>query len=230
MPRGINNDVSTKKVIRPAKVPVLDDKLFPGARSEGLTASKAMRGMLLALGMSQDSITKQSLQPVRGHVFFHNLQNLWVCSNPNCHETHSHRGSETEQNIPVGTLHAIHRLACKCGGRVLDLIVCEVCGDVFLGGFRSGQSGKLEILTSDQPDLENMPDRVSVRYISGQYVVFWPLNEEEPGTTVPQDKEYTIKSKIKSKNGRRITRRWVQAKLNVFSGELKTKCITTGRK
>ena len=180
-----------------------------------------MRGMLLALGMSQDPDTDQSLQPVRGHVFFHNLQNLWVCSNPNCNETHTHRVSEAEQNIPVGALHAIHRLACKCGGRVLDLIVCEVCGDVFLGGFRSGQSGKLEILTSDQPDLENMPDRVSVRHISGQYVIFWPLKEEHPWTTVPQDEEYTIKSKIKSKNGRRITRRWVRAKLNVFSGQLK---------
>lgn len=213
--------VSREKVVRPAKVPVLDDKLFPGARSEGQIASKAMRGMLLALGMSQDSETEQSLQPVRGHVFFHNLQNLWVCTNPNCNETHTHRGSEAEQNVPVGALHAIHRLACNCGGRVLDLIVCEVCGDVFLGGFRSGQRSIVEILTSDQPDLEKMPDRVSVRHISGQYVIFWPLKEEHPWITVPQDEEYTIKSKIKSKNGRRITRRWVQAKLNVFSGQLK---------
>ena len=219
--RDACREVSREKVVRPAKVPVLDDKLFPGAQSEGQTASKAMRGMLLALGMSQDSVTEQSLQPVRGHVFFHNLQNLWVCSNPNCNETHTHRVSEAEQNIPVGALHAIHRLACKCGGRVLDLIVCEVCGDVFLGGFRSGQSGKLEILTSDQPDLKNMPDRVSVRHISEQYVVFWPLNEVDHETTVPQDKKYTIKSRIKSKNGRRITRRWVQAKFNVFSGQLK---------
>ena len=218
--RDACREVSTEKVVRPAKVPVLDDKLFPGARIEGQTASKAMRGMLLALGMSQDPDTDQSLQPVRGHVFFHNLQNLWVCSNPNCNETHTHRGSEAEQNIPVGALHASHRLACNCGGRVLDLIVCEVCGDVFLGGFRSGQ-GKLKILTSDQPDLENMPDRVSVSHKSEQYVIFWPLNEQHPWATGPQDEEYTIKSKIKSKNGRRITRRWVHAKLNVFSGQLK---------
>ena len=223
--RDACREVSKENVVRPAKVPVLDDKLFPGARSEEQTASKAMQGMLLALGMSQDSVTEQSLQPVRGHVFFHNLQNLWVCSNPNCNVTHTPRVSEAEQNIPVGTLHAIHRLACKCGGRVLDLIVCEVCGDIFLGGFRSGQSGKLEILTSDQPDLENMPDRVSARHISGQYVIFWPLNEGDPWTTVPQDIEYTIKSKIKSKNDRRITRRWVQAKLNVFSGELKQNAL-----
>ena len=98
--------------------------------------------------------------------------------------------------------------------KVLDLIVCEVCGEVFLGGFRGGHLGKLEILTTDQPDLENMPDSVSMQRKCGQYAVFWPLNEK------PQDTEYTILSKIKTKNRKRITRRWVKAKLNVFSGQL----------
>ena len=218
--RDACRETSHEKIVRPAKVPALDDMLFPGTRQEGQIASDAMRGMLLALGMSKDPTTENSLQPVRGHVFFHNLQNLWVCSNPNCKEAHANRGSEAEHNIPVGALYATHRLACTCGGRVLDLIVCEVCGDVFLGGFRSGQSRMLEILTTDQPDLENMPDRVLMTQRSGQYAIFWPLNEMYPWTTEPQDIEYTIQSKIKSKRSKRITRRWVKAKLNVFSGQL----------
>ena len=218
--RDACREVSSGEIVRPAKVPALDDKLFPDARLEEQTASKAMRGMLLALGMSQDPTTENSLQPVRGHVFFHNLQNLWVCSNPNCREIHGNHKTELEQNIPVGTLHTTHRLSCYCGGRVLDLIVCEVCGDVFLGGFRGGQSGKLEILTTDQPDLENMPDRVSMTQRSGQYAVFWPLKEAHPWTVEPQDFEYTIQSKIKTKKDKRITRRWVKAKFNVFSGQL----------
>lgn len=205
--------VSHTKTVRPAKVPVLDDELFPGARREDQTASEAMRGMLLALAMSKDATTEHSLQPVRGHVFFHNLQNLWVCANPDCNTAHATRETEFEQNIPVGALHATHRLACSCGGRVLDLIVCEVCGEVFLGGFRGGQQGKLEILTADQPDLENMPDRVSVRKTYGSYAVFWPLSKTDSCTTAPEDVEYTM-------DNRRIKRRWVKAKLNVFSGHL----------
>ena len=40
---------------------------------------------------------------------------------------------------------------------------------------------KIEILTADQPDLENMPDRVSVEQKKyGQYAIFWPLNEDQP--------------------------------------------------
>lgn len=213
-------EASGKKIVRPTKVPVLNDELFPGDQLEKQTASKAMRGMLLALGMSKDSTTGNSLQPVRGHVFFHNLQNLWVCSNPNCETAQANRGNKTGENIPVGKLHATHRLACSCGGRVLDLIVCEACGDVFLGGFRGGQPGRLEILTTDQPDLKNMPDRVSMIQRSDNYVIFWPHNEAHPWTVEPQDFEYTIQSKIKTKRGKRITRRWVKAKLNVFSGQL----------
>lgn len=218
--RDACRETSQEKIVRPAKVPALDDLLFPGARQERQITSRAMQGMLLALGMSRNSTTGNSLQPLRGHVFFHNLQNLWVCSNPNCDVFHANRGPKAAHNIPVGALYATHRLACACGGRVLDLIVCEVCGDVFLGGFRGGQTGKFEILTTDQPDLENMPDSVSMMQSSGQYAIFWPLSEMPPWTVEPQDIEYTIKSKIKSKRGKRITRRWVKAKLNVFSGQL----------
>ena len=218
--RDACRETSPQKIVRPAKVPALDKVLFPDARQEDQIASNAMRGMLLALGMSRDSTTGNSLQPVRGHVFFHNLQNLWVCSNPNCEADHVDREPEATHSMPVGALHATHRLACTCGGRVLDLIVCEICGDVFLGGFRGGQTRKFEILTTDQPDLENMPDRVSMIQRSGQYAIFWPLSEMPPWTVEPQDIEYTIKSKIKSKRGKRITRRWVKAKLNVFSGQL----------
>ncbi len=226
--RDACREIAHEKTVRPAKIPELDDQLFPGARHGEQTASKAMRGMLLALGMSnlsKDSQTRQSLQPVRGHVFFHNLQNLWACSNPNCDITSVNRGNQAEENIPVGALHTTHCLACSCGGRVLDLIVCEVCGDVFLGGFRGGHPGTLEILTTDQPDLEKMPDRVSTRQLYGQYAIFWPLNDSAPWTTTPQDCEYTIKSKIKIKNGRKITRRWVKAKLNIFSGQLQQNVI-----
>ena len=52
------------------------------------------------------------------------------------------------------------------GGGVLDLIVCEVCGEPLLGGFRKGpkQQGYptdgAEILTADQPNLEDIPDRI----------------------------------------------------------------------
>jgi len=170
--------------------------------------------------MSKESVTGPSPQPVRGHIFFHNLQNLWACSNPECTDTNC----ETTQRqiafisgmaIPIGAIHKEHRLTCTCGGRVLDLIVCEVCGDIFLGGFRAKRrigTQEIEILTVDQPGLENMPDRVSIEQKHGQYAVFWPLNENLAWSTEPQDEEY---------QANHINRRWRRAYLNVFSGRLR---------
>ena len=212
--------VAKNESVRPTKVPDLDDILFPGARAQNQTASDAMRGLLLALGMSKESVTGPSPQPVRGHIFFHNLQNLWACSNPectdtNCDTTQRQDASTLDMAIPIGAIHKEHRLTCTCGGRVLDLIVCEVCGDIFLGGFRAKRrigTQEIEILTADQPDLENMPDRVSVEQKYGQYAVFWPLNENPAWKTKPQDNKYQHD---------KINRQWRSAYLNVFSGILR---------
>ena len=214
--------------VRPTKVPDLDDILFPGARAQNQTASDAMRGLLLALGMSKESVTGPSPQPVRGHIFFHNLQNLWACSNPectdtNCDTTQRQEASTLDRAISIGAIHKEHRLTCTCGGRVLDLIVCEVCGDIFLGGFRAKRrigTQEIEILTADQPDLENMPDRVSVEQKKyGQYAIFWPLNEDQPWTTQPQEP-------TKKYQANYIDRGWKQAVLKVFSGDLRQTAVS----
>jgi DEAD/DEAH box helicase domain-containing protein len=199
--------------VRATKVAQLDRVLFPGAQpGQNSSVSDAMRGMLLALGMSQTlQPASVSPQPVRGHLFFHNLQNLWLCINPNCTDSLCEtRRPQRGQVLPVGALHARHRLACSCGGRVLDLVVCEVCGEVFLGGFRSPQES-FEILTADQPDLEKMPDQISTEQRHGQYAIFWPLIDGCPRSTVPQKQSYQFQ---------KIERRWRRARLNVFTGVL----------
>ncbi len=216
--------VAINQSVRPSKVSDLDDVLFPNARPKNQPVSNAMRGLLLALGTSKESVTGPSPQPVRGHIFFHNLQNLWVCSNPDCTDSHCDTkqrqvASESGIAIPVGALHEKHRLTCSCGSRVLDFIVCEVCGEIFLGGFRAQRqigTQQVEILTADQPDLENMPDRVSVVQRYGEYAVFWPLNEATPYTTQPQNQEYQANY---------IKRNWTRARLNVFSGILQQNTV-----
>ena len=212
--------VAINESVRPTKVPDLDNVLFPGIRLEKQTASDAMRGMLLALGMSKETETGPSPQPVRGHIFFHNLQNLWVCSNPGCTDplcgtTEGRRASAPDLTVPIGAPHEKHCLTCSCGGRVLELIVCEVCGEIFLGGFRTKRqvgTQQVEILTADQPDLEDMPDRVSVERKYGQYAIFWPLNETVPWETEPHSQNYQANA---------IKRLWKRACLNVFSGILR---------
>src|SRR5207245_2565576 len=77
-------EAAVDRRIRPAQVTRLDPMLFPGASTPaGAYASNAMRGLLLALGMAH-APGGGSPQPLRGHLFYHNLQNLWACCNPAC--------------------------------------------------------------------------------------------------------------------------------------------------
>lgn len=200
--------------IRPTKIPHIDRKLFHKEGLEEMAASEAMRGLLLALGMSRTPLGNTSPQPVRGHFFFHNVQNLWACANPECDdELHVKSLGTGDVEGPIGALHAEHRLTCTCGGRVMDLIVCEICGDVFLGGYRSVTSVEdrdVEILTADLPDIADMPGRVFSSQTYGKYAVFWPT--ERNGSEVePADKRF-------DHNG--IGRSWVPARLDVASGRL----------
>jgi ATP-dependent helicase YprA (DUF1998 family) len=206
--------------VRPTPVHEADRLLFPDAPREGLRASEAMRGFLLSLGMSIDPGTKASPQPVRGHLFFHNLQNLWVCCNPKCDHANCKPELRKQERaagwpVAVGALYPRHQLSCsKCGGRVLDLIVCEVCGEAFLGGFRKSPNQQkyppvgAEILTADQPNLEDIPDRVRLGRQYQTYAVFWPVVEAVPWATKPE-----------GDGGDRAA--WRAAKLDVFTGELR---------
>lgn len=194
--------------VRATKVEDLQQQIFPNSQH----GYDSMRGLLLALGMSKLE-NGRSPQPVRGHLFFHNLQSLWACSNPSCTEVDYNK---RKSDLPtIGAIHANHRLTCGCGSRVLDLIVCEVCGDVFLGGYKSTRklgTRTIDILTPDQPELEGIPDLVVMNQRYGNYRVFWPLpGETPPWTTKPQDLEWTV-DKIKC--------RWIRAKLDRKTGVL----------
>jgi DEAD/DEAH box helicase domain-containing protein len=196
--------------VRAVQIPHLDQILFG---STDVSISDAMRGLLLALGLSKQVDTGRSPQPVRGHLFFHNLLNLWSCSSPNCTDINCNHERRAADQPSIGAIYANHRLTCSCGSRVLDLIVCEVCGEVYLGGFKhfpdsvkAQTSSAPMILTADEPDLEGMPER-SITYRNYcQYALIWPVDWRK---VKPQTAQWTVDGK---------ERRWTKAALDTVTG------------
>ncbi|HUB33404.1 MAG TPA: DEAD/DEAH box helicase [Bryobacteraceae bacterium] len=134
--------------------------------------------------------------PVRAHLFFRNLQGLWVCSNPNCNAA-----AWRAAPCPVGSLHYSPALTCSCGARILELLYCEACGEVFLGGYRQQGANPNEwYLSPDHPDLEASPDLVSLERKYARYAVFWPVL----GGAAPLRPTWTQDA---------VARRWVSAYL-----------------
>lgn len=115
--------------------------------------------------------------PVRVHYFFHNAGRLWVCLNPEC----SGRTGATPLGAsppPVGRFYVEPRPRCDdCNARVLELLYCQPCGEVFIGGYRDEDdtANNAWFLSPDYPDLEHVPDRsASLKRTHGEYLVFWP--------------------------------------------------------
>jgi DEAD/DEAH box helicase domain-containing protein len=110
--------------------------------------------------------------PVRAHLLFRNLQGLWACSDPQC----SLAVGRTAP-APVGRLLYNPAIVCQCGARVLELLYCEACGEVFLGGYRRPGANPNEwYLSPDHPDLEASPEIAAFDRDYARYAVFWPAD------------------------------------------------------
>lgn len=166
--------------VRATDIRILGQRLFGGDQpgecfDDG--REESLRGFLLALAVSHDPRAPgRSPQPVRGHAFFDNLNNLWACTNPECPGVRADcRGPDRPA---VGRMLGGPALACPdCGSRVLELIVCEVCGEVMFGGHRRQtriNGAQRDFLTADEPDLEGLPDRAVHQQRHGRYWVLWP--------------------------------------------------------
>ncbi|MBF2013798.1 MAG: DUF1998 domain-containing protein [Rivularia sp. T60_A2020_040] len=85
-----------------------------------------------------------------------------------------------EQPPPVGKLFLEPRPLCDCcNSRVIELLYCQSCGEVFLGGFKreDPDSPNAWYLSPDYPYLENVPDKAaSLSRTFGEFLIFWPAN------------------------------------------------------
>lgn len=137
-------------------------RLFGSARFD------ALRGLLLILAEAKRP-DGQSLLPVRSHIFFQNIHNLWACTNPMCHDL-------AGPAMPsIGRLFSEHRLTCpECSSRVLELVICEVCGEVLLGGQHTTTGHGTTVLSSDSAHLDSLPEQASSDS-AANYAVIWPI-------------------------------------------------------
>ena len=130
---------------------------------------EAVMGLLTALAQAQNSSGEAPLV-MRAHLFFRNLQGMWICTDGQCNVA-----PPRQTSCPGGRLHYVPRLTCDCGGRVLELLYCESCGEVFFGGYRKeGQSPNEWFLSPEHPNLEASADAASFERDYLSYAIYWP--------------------------------------------------------
>jgi len=182
---------------------------FPGIDMQ--RADDAVDGLLTALSHARNAAGHAPL-PMRVHLMLRNLQGLWVCTNPGCTQAPAR-----QEPCPTGSLHYVPTLTCQCGSRVLELLYCEACGEVFLGGYRSDAGNANEwYLTPDHPDLETAPDLVSFDRDYENYAVFWPAT----GNLTPTTPSWTQKTAGTPPGAPSPARAWRRANFDPVDGKV----------
>ncbi|MEW6402720.1 MAG: DEAD/DEAH box helicase [Chloroflexota bacterium] len=153
----------------------------------------AVEGLLTCLSAARPAPIR-----LRAHLFFRSVQGLWACSNPQCTQANGRAIP-----APVGRLYHQPVLSCGCGGRVLELLVCECCGEVFFGGYRrpDPQNPGRWYLCPDHPELEQAPETAFLDRRYDNYAVFWP----SPDGSAPATPNWTQD---------KVPRRWQAACLD----------------
>ncbi len=177
--------------------------LFPDVPEDSATAGAHA---LVAALSSAHSDSGAPLLPLRAHIFFRNVQGVWACSNPGCSEA-----NRISQEVLVGQLFNRPVTTCRCGSRALEMLYCEPCGDVFLGGYRRETRSGVWSLVPDDPNIENAPDHTANDREYDNYAVYWPARLPDGRLLDPQRNQWT-------QDG--VGRQWRRAQFDHRSGEI----------
>ena len=115
----------------------LSSKLFGGTSAADIAATRGLvRGLVHARIPGAEPGSMVAPLPFRIHYFFHNAGRLWACVDPDC----TGRTGTTLEGFdtpPVGRLFTDPVPRCdSCGSRVLELLYCQPCGEVYLAGYK----------------------------------------------------------------------------------------------
>jgi DEAD/DEAH box helicase domain-containing protein len=205
------SDVQTDQ-LRAQRFSDLAQSLF-GLENGLIVAREALAGLLMALAEarmeSEVSESPQPLLPVRVHYFFRNVQGVWACSDPRCDAVAPEFRADDR---PVGKLYLEPRIRCQCGARVLDLLYCQTCGEVFLGGYKSPDPDNPSnswFLFPNLPNLQDLPDTATLRKSTANYALYWPSLRR------PADEEWR-----RSGGGQQFDFRFGRAVLNPSTARL----------
>ncbi|KAF5066016.1 DEAD/DEAH box helicase [anaerobic digester metagenome] len=162
------------------------------------------------------------LPSIRFHWLFRNLDGLWAAVRP------------IESDIdgrPVGELYTQPSLLSDgpdpC--RVLELLYCENCGTVYLGGNRlvtSEQGATRTEMLPVEPDIENLPDKGAVQLVErrrySDYAVFWPMGSRQSLNDGSQGEWPIRQSTTADQGGRQLYQgEWSEAVIDIRSGNVK---------
>lgn len=215
----------------PVNMPYFSVSLFGIGNLDEL--KKAVRGLLIVRSLFDEprykNITSNgiSLQRFRFHYFFRNIEGLWASSYV-----------QNDLERTVGKLYPEPKIKSDEGHRILELLYCDKCGTVFVGGKRGapGEPNAYCELLPVSPNIEGIPEKTPAKLVEKrayqEFGVFWPQGNQE---FIPNDRTRGDWNRPTDAWFRPLTMegnastsfigQWIESYLNIYSGDVSPLCI-----
>ena len=167
---------------------------------------KAVRGFLIARGLYESD----DMPTMRLHWFFRNVEGLWAAVKPRT----------SSDGRPVGKLYSQPRILNEeMDSRVLELLYCENCGVVYLGGSWQSDGNSIELVSED-PFFEGIPNKERSRIVEersyDELAIFWPSGDLELSADAKKPWKQLLMNRSKSE----LAGSWKRASLNFRTGKV----------
>ena len=200
----------------------IDDLVYQKDQKRFIFKTKeALRGFLIfrayADHLKEDGKPlKHRLPRIRFHQFFKYIEGMW---------------GELQATIndpvasPAQNLSYEPQEVGPHNGKVLELLRCECCGELFIGGNRKNQDGRL-YMTLNYPSLETIPNFNPTPMVQNKsfedYTLFWPSHIQKAEIGLPEGYDHlTMLNSNETSFAKTHSRaKWRHRYLDVFTGEI----------
>lgn len=186
--------------IRARSVSHVSVRLFGSDDKEARTA---VRGLLIARGLVDHARELLSCEPpasaapIRVHTFFRSLEGLFAAP------VQPDRGELLFEGL--GVERGVARVRCADGEdrRRFELLYCEACGDLFVGGRRRDHRSFPMELSATTASLEALPERMAESDLASlsyaEYGLFRPTTDTRP--IVSSQNAFWSEASLDTRNG-----------------------------
>lgn len=153
-----------------------DHTSFPLSKFKELNGNPSdddVRGFLIFRG----NVKNDKLPNIRFHLFYHFIEGLWGELLP---------ANEDKGQQHIGEL-MFHPEEISSNGKhkVLELLRCECCGEMFIGGNRHNLNNGNIGLSLNSANIDKIPNTQATPMVQNktidEYVVFWPSEDKTAG-------------------------------------------------
>ena len=173
--------------VRATGIDILSDRIFGAKDAPGFTA---MHGLTLLRGLGDHLKTLYGSTPAdgttsfRAHIFLRSIEGLFATIRE------SDDGLLFDgPTIERGTTYTLD--SSDGPRRTFELVYCEACGDVYVGGRRGRSSQGSDELLPASPELEKLPELGTTGHYEDlsydDFAVFWPSRNDAAVGEEPEE-------------------------------------------